>query len=241
MKPQHEQQDSIRHRAAQESLESATHDTGRGAEATPGHDTPHAERTQRLAVEQRRLKEWAETKGKLKGALLSEDARGGEHVVRYDERSGRFFKATRPETQMGYGIAYGSFCQGATPSEYLDRLVIHNRIFGDDVRLERIVPVGGKLSIITSQPAIKGRDAVQAEIDGLMTDKGFERIGLGTYYHAGEGLLVHDLLPKNVKVGKQDGMVQPIDPVIQRVTPEFAEFLRQHPIAGEGGEGRALV
>jgi hypothetical protein len=133
---------------------------------------------------------------------------------------------------MGYGIAYGSFCQGATPSEYLDRLAIHNRIFGDDVRLERIVPVGGRLSIITSQPAIKGRDARQEEIDAMMAEKGFERIGLGTYYHSGEGLLVHDLVPKNAKVSEQDGVVQPIDPVIQRVTPEFAEFLRRHPIAG---------
>ena len=111
--------------------------------------------------------------------------------------------------------------------------MIHNRIFGDDVQLEYIVRAGGKLSIVTSQPAIKGRDARQPEIDAMMSGKGFEKLGLGTYYHSGGGLLVHDLFSKNAKFAEMDGLVYPIDPVIQRVTADFAEFLRQNPICVE--------
>jgi len=92
--------------------------------------------------------------------------------------------------------------------------------------------VPGIISIVTSQPFIKGRDAEQGEIDAMMYRKGFERIGEGMYYHSGEGLLVHDLVPKNAKVDT-DGRVLAIDPVIQRVTPEFAEYFRRNPISGK--------
>lgn len=90
---------------------------------------------------------------------------------------------------MGFGIAYGSFARGATAGEYLDRLALPNRILSDDIHLERVVSVGGRLSIVTSQPFIRGVDASQAEIDRCLEDLGFERIGTGTYYHSGEGFL----------------------------------------------------
>ena len=207
-------------------LESAARHTGGGAEAAPGHDAAQSERAARVAVEQRRLREWAEAHGKLKGKIPPEDSRGGEHTVHFHERTQRYLKATRPDAQLGYGIAHGSYSQGATPGEYLDRLVIHNQIFNDDIRLERVVVCGTKLSIVTSQPFIKGRDATGPEIDAYMTGKGFERIGEGAFWHPAAGLYVHDLLPKNAKCDDH-GMVQPIDPVIQRVTREFAEFLRE--------------
>lgn len=105
---------------------------------------------------------------------------------------------------------------------------LQNRIFHDDVKLERIVPVSsGKLSIVTSQPYIKGRDATQPEIDAIILSIGFEIIGVGAYYKADEGIVAYDLLPKNAKVDAY-GFVQPIDPVIQRVTPEFVDFLREY-------------
>ena len=212
------------------SVESAAHDTGRNAEASPGHDATGAERAQRIAVEQQRLKEWAAANGKLKGKLPREDARGAEHTVQIDEGSQRVIKATRPDSGTGYGIAYGSYSQGATPSEYLDRIATHNREFGDDVRIERVVPIGGKLSIVTSQPFIRGRDATAGEIDSMMAGKGYEKIGEGTYHHAEKGLLVHDLVPKNAKVSER-GIVHAIDPIIQRVKPDFAADLKASPIS----------
>jgi hypothetical protein len=106
------------------------------------------------------LRQWAEEQGKLKNKLPKEHVRGSEHTVEWDPNRGRVLKATRPDTHLGFGIAYGAQTPGATPSEYLDRLAIHNRIFNDQIKLEYIVPVGlGEVSIVTSQPFIKGQDA----------------------------------------------------------------------------------
>jgi hypothetical protein len=132
---------------------------------------------------------------------------------------------TRGDARLGYGDSYGRYSRGATPSEYLDRLAIHNRLFSDDVRLESIVPAGDNLALVTSQPFIKGRDAEPGEIKSMMEGMGFERLGEGAYYHAREGLLVSDLQPRNVKM-TDSGELHVIDSVIQRVTPDFAEHVR---------------
>lgn len=157
-----------------------------------------------------------------------EDTSGGEHLVYFDEPSRRYLKAMIPEKQKGYGIALGSYTHGATPSEYLDRLVLQNTLFDDDIRLERGVVKRGIPIIVTSQPAIKGVDAPQADIDAMMLAKGLEHLTAGAYYDAKAGLLVFDLFPKNAKLAG-DGVVYPIDPVVQRIDPEFGQFLRENP------------
>jgi hypothetical protein len=218
---------------AEGSIESALHHVGGGVETAPDHDSSLTARRERVARERRALREWAEENGKLKGKLPKEHARGGEHIVQLDPERGRVLKATRPEANFGFGIAYGSQTPGATPSEYLDRLVIHNRIFNDRIKLECVIPAGpGMLSIVTSQPFVKGRDAEQTEINSMMRAKGFEQIGEGMFYHSGEGPLVHDLPPKNGKVS-ESGYVHAIDPVVQRITPDFAGYPRRNSISGD--------
>ena len=157
-----------------------------------------------------------------------EFGRGGEHQVYFHRAKRRYLKATLLERQLGYGIALGSHVRGSTPSEYLDRLNLQNRLFDDDIRLERVVLKGGKPMIVTSQPAIKGEHPTPAALDELMLTKGYEKLADGAYYDAGAGLLVFDLFPRNA-IRAQDGHIYPIDPVIQRVTPDFAQFLREEP------------
>jgi hypothetical protein len=132
------------------------------------------------------------------------------------------------ERQLGYGIALGSLSRGATPSEYLDRLDLQNLIFHDDIRLERIVANNGQPIIITSQPFINGVAATAAALDDLMLGKGYEKLTEGAYYSEREGLLVFDLIPRNAILAA-DGQIYPIDLVIQRITPDFGQFLREHP------------
>jgi hypothetical protein len=122
----------------------------------------------------------------------------------------------------------GSNDRGATPSEYLDRLDLQNRIFNDDIRLDRIVVKDGKPVILTSQPFIKGVPPTQLALDELMTSKGYEKLADGAYYDEGTGLLVFDLFPRNA-IKTVDGYIYPIDPVIQRITKEFGQFLREEP------------
>lgn len=86
----------------------------------------------------------------------------------------------------------------------------------------------GQPIIITSQPAIKGDAPTQAALDELMLGKGYEKLDEGAYYDERAGLLVFDLFPRNA-IQAADGHIYPIDPVIQRITPDFGQFLRQEP------------
>jgi len=211
-------------------LESSADFTRGGGAPAPDHDATYASRAERLKAEQRRLIQWAKENGKLSASsrLLPGLTRGGEHQVYFQKRTRRYVKATLPERQKGYGIALGSFDRGATPSEYLDRLDLQNRIFDDDIRLERIVIKNDKPIIVTSQPAIKGVAPAQIALDELMLGKGYEKLADGAYYDERAGLLVFDLFPRNA-IQAANGHIYPIDPVIQRITPEFGHFLREHP------------
>ena len=86
----------------------------------------------------------------------------------------------------------------------------------------------GKPIIITSQPFIKGNAPQQDELDELMIGKGCEKLAEGAYYDERAGLLLFDLFPRNA-IQAADGHIYPIDPVIQRITPDFGRFLRHEP------------
>ena len=215
---------------ARRALEASAHFARGGGPPAPDHDADHARRASRVEAEQRRLIQWAKENGKLgrSGRLPPAFARGGEHQVFFQKRTRRYVKATLPDRQLGYGIALGSFTHGATPSEYLDRLSLQNQIFDDDIQLERIVENNGKPIIITSQPAIKGAAPTQAALDELMTSKGYEKLTDGAYYDERAGFLLFDLFPRNA-IQTADGHIYPIDPVIQRITSDFGQFLREQP------------
>ena len=211
-------------------LEACAYHTRGGGAAAPDHDADHAARQSRVVAEQKRLVRWAEENGRLRRRHhpLPEFARGGEHLVFYRQSNRRYYKATLEERQKGYGIALGSYSRGATPSEYLDRQALHNRIFEDDIRLEYVLENGGFPVIVISQPGVRGSAPKQEMVDAMMVAKGFDRIAEGAFYDADAGLLIFDLLPRNA-ILTEDGGVYPIDPVIQRIDAEFAAFLRAQP------------
>jgi hypothetical protein len=53
-------------------------------------------------------------------------------------------------------------------------------------------------------------------------------VGHQFFHNNGDGLLVFDLFPRNA-IQAADGHIYPIDPVIQRITTEFGQFLRSQP------------
>lgn len=228
----HERQDLPNTSAMSDSrgtLEAAAAITRGGGSPAPTHDESRSERIARIQRETEHLRSWADHRGLLIAKSLPADELHGEHGVYYDSTTDRYVKFTRPDKHQGYGIALGSQVHGASPSEYLDRLALHNELFNDDVRLEgvRTIP-GGKLSIVTSQPRIAGEPATPAEIDALMAEKGFERLTSGAYLDRQRGLLVYDAFSRNV-VHTVDGLIAPIDAVVQRISPDFADFLIRHP------------
>lgn len=210
-------------------LESAEANTRGGGRPAPAHDESRSERLARIRGEEGRLRAWAERQRILVSDLPPADDLQGEHGVHYDLTSDKYIKFTRPDRHRGYGIALGSHLHGASPAEYLDRLSLQNTLFNDGVRLEAVsVRPGGRLSIITSQPRIVGEAATLDAIDALMSQKGYGKLADGAFLDSSNVLLVCDLFPRNV-IGAHDGTVCPIDPVIQRITPDFARFLTQHP------------
>ena len=150
--------------------------------------------------------------------------RGAEHEVHHDSRRKRVVKVTRKSTgaSFGFGISLNHDGQGATAKEYLDRLRLHNAVFNDDVRLEKVVPGIGTTRVVTSQPYVAGEPATPLQVDAYMSSKGFQKLGPGAFYNRDTGLLIHDLFPRNVMVSSQR-RVCVIDPAIIRATPQMAQ------------------
>jgi len=90
------------------------------------------------------------------GRLLPGLTRGGEHQVFFQKTTRRYVKATLQSAKRAMASPWALLTVAQTPSEYLDRLDLQNRIFEDNIRLERIVIKNDKPIIVTSQPAIKG-------------------------------------------------------------------------------------
>lgn len=144
----------------------------------------------------------------------------------FDEPSQCWIKATRPP---GFGevkiLHSGKVVPAlATPSEYLDRLVLSNEIFQDDVRLKSIVPTDEGLTVITSQTTIAGDPATPEQIEAAMRLLDFEKIADETFYSLSKKILVSDLGSRNAAFSQ--GHVLPFDAMVQPASPEFARLMK---------------
>lgn len=122
---------------------------------------------------------------------------GDEHEGWFDEASNRWFKATYPNR---FGVAWGRY-GSATAGEYLNRLILQNRHFGDDIHLVALVNSGQKLRVITSQPHIVGNRADYGEICAWLRGLGFSRLESNdsiAWYRETDNLLVSDVHEGNV-------------------------------------------
>ena len=124
-----------------------------------------------------------------------------------------------------------AFLRDTTPLEYLERLLLQNAVFGDDLRLVGIVDKARGMHVVTSQPDIVGEVVAPAEIVAYMTDSGFESVPgvrLGhedalAFLRSSDGLAAFDCHVGNfVKSGPH---VVPIDVIVQHATPELLAAL----------------
>ena len=210
-----------------ETLEAAARFCRGGLNPAPDHDSTDLIRSAKVRTEQARLVEWAKANHKLGRTIPEVDGSGGEHLVWFEHKSQRFFKATS-KSQRGYGIALGSHCRGATPAEYLDRILLQNELMQDDIRLEQVVLRDRVPVIITSQRWIKGAPTPPQYIDTAMKEQGYEKLTEGTFYLPARELLAFDVFPRNA-LSEPGGEIAVFDPVIQRVTADFVDFIRAEP------------
>lgn len=125
------------------------------------------------------------------------------------------------------------YLRDATPFEYLSRVVLFNRTFGDDIQLEGIICDPGRVAIVTSQPVIKGRSVTPAESREFMLREGFclsDCPPLGrsntvsfSFYHAVEKIAVFDTHAANFLIN--EGVVAPIDALITTMEQSLEFYL----------------
>lgn len=162
---------------------------------------------------------------------------GVEHDVVFDYKSGtilKFTKAGRAAYVVNFDLGTPKMVP-AQPVEYLDRLILQNEIFADNLSF---VGVGGEPDsrrIITRQNIVEGKPARWEEIIRLMVDElGFSKlrhnhcIGYDdSYAFMREDVVVFDMRPANVFT-TEDGIVLPVDCIPVRLPAGKRDFFERY-------------
>ena len=224
--------------------ESALHDFRRSL-GTDGEDSPERRRPlrERYRIERDALPGWARSSGCLLAGsdYLSRVTGGGaEHAVFFDPEAQAYVKITRR-----FGLTTGTdfrigkrtqkylavpFVRPATPLEYLERLVLFNEVFGDDIHVAGVI-AEPEPAIVTTQPVIRGRDASPAEIVSCMAALGFAplddvvvgRRDSASFFRAADSVAVFDAHGENVIAAKTG--IAPIDLFVIRAGEDLRAFL----------------
>jgi hypothetical protein len=138
---------------------------------------------------------------------------GREHRTWKHADFSRIYKYTYPN-QFGRTAFYGSGGLGNTdalPFEYLTRMALHNKVFGDDVLIEATFEdEQGRVTLVISQTFIEGDHPKHEHIDAYMTAEGFVKTRSNDWYRASDDLAAFDAHPGNF-ISMPDGQVVPID------------------------------
>ena len=204
-------------------------------------------------IQRELLVEWAREKGLELEAdewLSRVENTHGEHHVFLDTDKQRYFKIThdsRDKNAPGFAIAIGlddiimtvesqrwmcvPYIRDATACEYLSRVVLFNRTFGDDIQLEGVICDPARIAVVTSQPVIRGRAATTEEVAAAMEEWGFvlsdcpplgrKNVASQSFYNSAERIAVFDTHAANFLVN--EGVVAPIDALITTMD-EYLEF-----------------
>ena len=168
------------------------------------------------------------------GYCLSEDflqqfkpvSSGAEHEVFFDQFSQCAIKVTR-DGRFGHSLIGEG--QSALPSEYLQRLIHHNQIFGDNILLQGILATEGNVRIVTSQPWIAENgalaDITEADVVEYFESLGFQKSSVAdvaAFYNKELDLMVLDANLKNI-LRDFTGKLFPIDVVVGKPGSEIFE------------------
>jgi hypothetical protein len=151
---------------------------------------------------------------------------GREHDLIYDDATGTVLKFTKPSSSA-YVVEFldgKPRLSNGDPVEYLERLILHNEVFGEFTRFVGIGGMPNNRRIITRQDRVKGREARWDEIISLMVDDlGFTKLrhnyGIGyedSFAFIREDVAVFDMRPANL-FKTNDGILIAIDSIPVRL------------------------
>lgn len=168
---------------------------------------------------------------------------GQEHRIWPSEDGTRIFKTTYGGN-FGFTVISNEATGGcpeltkSLPLEYLERLLLQNQIFGDDLILEAILAIEAEAAIVSSQPTLIGQPVATEEIEEFMRRLWFKPLhglslgnpGSLAFYRDLDEVVAFDAHTANF-VKDLDGAVLPIDLILvradQALQASLARFLNE--------------
>lgn len=185
------------------------------------------------------LKEWFVDQGRIfqedPTLNLERCQSHGEHRVGYHHDTDCWWKTTHPgKCGIGAEFHYGDLppfeLQGVSarellPSEYLDRLLLFNCEFGDDIRIEGFLEADLP-SLVISQPDIVGLPATAEQMKDEMMVSGYKALadvqlgkaGSISFYNPETRIALFDAHPGNFF--HAEGITLPIDGIILQISSD---------------------
>jgi len=148
------------------------------------------------------------------------DEEGNEHQVWYLADSEAVLKATWPDF-FGLLVVHRPHEETkASPIQYLERWVLHNQLFGDNVSFLGALESPNGLRLLIRQPAIEGSPATDEEIQRFFIDSGWKRFvidGNPAFFDPERRIVISDTHRGNI-ILMDDGLLAPIDLRVQPLT-----------------------
>jgi hypothetical protein len=152
--------------------------------------------------------------------IRTPDEEGNEHQVWFDEASQSYIKATWPDFFGLLVIHRPHEERKASPIAYLERWLLHNELFGDQVTFLGALQSESGLRLLIRQPAIAGTPATEAQIHQFFTDSGWKRFvieGNTAFFDPERNMVISDTHRGNL-ILMDDGLLAPIDLRVQRLS-----------------------
>ena len=157
--------------------------------------------------------------------IRTPDEEGNEHQVWFDEASQSYLKATWPDF-FGLLVVHRPHEEHkASPIAYLERWLLHNELFGDQVTFLGALQSESGLRLLIRQPAIAGTPATDAQIQQFFTDSGWKRFvieGNTAFFDPVRNMVISDTHRGNL-ILMDDGILAPIDLRVQRLSASLLD------------------
>jgi hypothetical protein len=154
---------------------------------------------------------------------------GNEHQVWFQPESATYLKATWPD-HFGMRVIHRLNEEpAASPIDYLERWMWHNRLFGDTVEFVGALDSCPGLRLIIRQPAIEGEPATEEEIDHFFTSTGWKRFDVEkevAYFDPDLEVVISDTHRGNI-IATDDGLLLPIDLRVQPLDGSLLDTVKK--------------
>ena len=154
---------------------------------------------------------------------------GNEHQVWFQPETSTYLKATWPD-HFGMKVLHRHDEEpSASPIDYLERWMWHNKLFGDSVDFVGALESDQGLRLIIRQPAIEGLPASEEEIDTFFISTGWQRFTISSdiaYFDPLQQVVISDTHRGNI-IATDGGLLLPIDLRVQPVNGALLETVAQ--------------